>query len=187
MCTPTQFLGDPVKAKGELLDLDDQVVGERGKAGGSGKRDAWNTDINAHILRLAGCNPSVHVAASSNVLGSSSLGLNGWAPEVCEHLWFIEGGHAGGEGDFGAHGGSRVALLTLAFRLLKLLCERMAHDVFNPQAVQPRTINCAEEPENRTLCRARVCCPLVRYQYSLRCHTEHIWRDESSAFHQFLI
>lgn len=137
MCTPTQFLGDPVKAEGELLDLDDQVVGERGKAGGSGKRDAWNTDINAHILRLAGCNLSVHVvaavaAASSNVLGSSSLGLNGWAPEVCEDLWFTEGGHAGGEGDFGAHGGSRVALLALAFRLLKLLCERMAQDIFNP-------------------------------------------------------
>lgn len=34
---PTQFLGNPVKAEGELLDLDDQVVGERGKAGGSGK------------------------------------------------------------------------------------------------------------------------------------------------------
>lgn len=36
MCTPTQLLGNPVKAEGELLDLDDQVVGERGKAGGSG-------------------------------------------------------------------------------------------------------------------------------------------------------
>lgn len=55
MCTPTQFLGDPVKAEGELLDLDDQVVGERGKAGGSGKRDAWNTDINAPIGDWRAC------------------------------------------------------------------------------------------------------------------------------------
>lgn len=53
MCMPTQLLGNPVKAEGELLDLDDQVVGERGKAGGSGKWDAWDTDINAHIVGFA--------------------------------------------------------------------------------------------------------------------------------------
>lgn len=33
----TQFLGNPVKAKGEFLNLDDQVVRERGKAGRSDK------------------------------------------------------------------------------------------------------------------------------------------------------
>ena len=33
----TQFLGDPIETKGKLLDLDDEVVGERGKAGGSVK------------------------------------------------------------------------------------------------------------------------------------------------------
>lgn len=33
----TQFLGNPVKAKGELLNLDDEVVRERGKAGRSDK------------------------------------------------------------------------------------------------------------------------------------------------------
>lgn len=73
----------------------------------------------------------MQVAASSIVLGSGSLGLNSGAPEVCKNLWFTEGSHAGGEGDFGAHSGSRVALLSLAFRLLKLLCERIAHHVFN--------------------------------------------------------
>lgn len=33
----TQFFGNPVKAKRELLNLDDQVVRERGKAGRSDK------------------------------------------------------------------------------------------------------------------------------------------------------
>lgn len=74
---------------------------------------------------------SVRVAASSIVLGSGRLGLDGGAPEVCEDLWFTEGGHAGGEGDFGANGGRGVALLSLALRLLKLLCERIAQRDFN--------------------------------------------------------
>lgn len=45
----TQFFGNPVKAKGELLNLDDQVVGERGKAGCSEK---WEEKavINKYIL-----------------------------------------------------------------------------------------------------------------------------------------
>lgn len=34
----TQFLRHPVEAEGELLNLNNQVIGERGKAGGS---DRW--------------------------------------------------------------------------------------------------------------------------------------------------
>lgn len=33
----TEFLWNPVEAKGELLNLDDEVVREGGKAGGSDK------------------------------------------------------------------------------------------------------------------------------------------------------
>lgn len=59
-----------------------------------------------------------------SLLGGSGLGLHSGAPEVTEDLRLAEGGHAGTEGDLGAHGGAGagVGVLATPLRLLQLLC-----------------------------------------------------------------
>lgn len=120
LCSPS-FLGTQSRPKVNFLIWITRWSGKEAKR--VVLTDDTKDYINAQIITFSWVNCSLGNFQFLVLLGSSSLCLHSWAPEVCEDLWFAESCHTGREGDLCTHCWCWwVPLLTAALCFLKLFC-----------------------------------------------------------------